>query len=139
MSICTVCVCVPTYKTCASRACLRLGLTFPTGAGVNKSVSHSRCGEQGRSASLQRHAGRSEMFRSQYLPSLSKPALFFYQQPDWTEHSLSLCRWRRCWNVKDASWSPYNYVSHTTKLFCQLMRNPLCPNIPKQDTYQACQ
>lgn len=33
------------YEPCASMARLRLILTFPTGAGVNKSANRSRCGE----------------------------------------------------------------------------------------------
>lgn len=73
------CVYVCTYEPCA--ACLRLILTFPTGAGVNKAANHSRCGEQtweqGRSASLQPQATVKSSRRSQYLPLVSKPALFF--------------------------------------------------------------
>lgn len=92
-----VCVGVCVYLwvcTCASLACLCLILTFPTGAGVNKAASHSRCGEQdweqGRSASLQPQAAVKPSWRSQYLHSVSKPALFLYQKPGCTEASLSI-------------------------------------------------
>lgn len=39
-------ICVP--ESCTSLAFLHPILTFPMGAGVNKVVDHSRCGEQSR-------------------------------------------------------------------------------------------
>lgn len=82
--ICMYCVCVYLWALCISGFFLRLILTFPTGAGVNKATNHSRCGEQtweqGRSASLQLQAAVKPSWRSQYLLSVSKPALFLYQK-----------------------------------------------------------
>lgn len=79
-----VCICVCVCVHCASLTCLRPKLTFPTGAGVNKAANHSRCGEQGweqgRSAPLQPQAAVKPSWTSQYLHSVSKPTLFFYQK-----------------------------------------------------------
>lgn len=46
LHMCALFMCVP--ESCTSLAFLHPILTFPTGAGVNKAVAHSRCGEQSR-------------------------------------------------------------------------------------------
>lgn len=114
-----MCWCVNVYTVyvcayvCASLAFLHPILTFPTGAGVNKAANRSRCGEQnwdqGRSASLQPQAAVTPSWRSQYLHSVSKPALFLYQKPGCTEASLSISPG----HVRDAMYNSPTGVTHT--------------------------
>lgn len=81
-------------EPCAPLTFLNLVLTFPTCAGVNKVVNHSRCGEQsweqGRSELLQPQAAVKLSWRSQYLHLASKLVLFWYRTPVCTEASLSM-------------------------------------------------
>lgn len=96
----SACICVHyllhayVREPCAPLTFLNLVLTFPTCAGVNKVVNHSRCGEQsweqGRSELLQPQAAVKLSWRSQYLRLASKLVLFWYHTPVCTEASLSM-------------------------------------------------